>query len=243
MCRRRPRGRARSRALNNMPSAVLVLLRTPDNKFFEKPIHARRACKSAIFSHRRLRSAIRRRQACRRKAGRSMEFRRQRRFRGDRQDIQHTAEETSTRVLDRKTGLAQCRPRLQPILAPRARSLRSRVAMPLALSAPERRRPVQAALAQSAGSATGIRETLGGGEKDPTRRAEGDPRKSLAHPRELSGFHGKGFSEMSRHARSNEVLPRRMDKTRRVRWRDGCGDPTSHRSLRDGWGRGLPVTS
>jgi hypothetical protein len=47
--------------------------------------------------------------------GRSMEFRRKRRFRGDLQDIQHTVEETSTRVLDRKTGLAQCRACLQPI--------------------------------------------------------------------------------------------------------------------------------
>ena len=139
MCHRRPHGRARFRALNNMPSAVLVLRRTPGRKFVEKPIRERRACKSATFSRRRLHSATRRRQAYRRKAGRLMEFRRERRFRGDLRDIQHTVEETSTRVLDRKIGLAQCRPRLPPILAPRARSLQSCVAMRLAPSAPGRR--------------------------------------------------------------------------------------------------------
>src|ERR1700733_8427808 len=229
MCRRHPRGRARSRVPKNMPSAVLVLLRTPDNKFFETPIHERRACKSATFSHRRLRSAIRRRPACCRKAGRSMEFHRPRRFRGDLQDIQRTVEETSTRVLDRKTGLARCRPRL-PILAPRARSLRWPVAIRLAPAAPERGRLERAALAQSAGSAPEIGEISAGGEKDPIHRADGDRRKTLAHLRELSGVHGKGLSERLRPACSNGVLPRRTDRRRRVRWRDGYGDPTSHQS-------------
>src|ERR1700677_1044391 len=116
------------------------------------------------------------------------------------------------------------------MLAPRARSLRSRVARPLVLSAPARRRLARVALAQSAGSETGIRETSVGGEKDLIHPAEGDRRKFLAHLRELSGVHGKGSSETLRHARSNEVLPRRRDRTRRVRWRDGYGDPTSHQS-------------
>ena len=214
-----------------MPSAVPVLLRRPDNKFFEKPIRERRACRSKTFSHRRLRSAIRRQQACHRRAGRSMEFRRQARFRGDPQDIQRTVEGISTRVLDRKIGIAQRHPHLRPILARRAKSLRSRAATLPAPSAPVRRRLEPAALAQSAGSPTGIQETSGGEEKDPTRRADDDQRKSLACPQELSGAHSKGPSGTLQHTRNNAALEPRMGKMRRVRWRVECGDPISHSSF------------
>ena len=239
MCRRRPPGRARSRAPNNMPSAVLVLLRMPDNKFFEKPIRGRRACKSATFSHRRLHSAIRRRQACRRKAGTSMEFRPQSRLRDDPLDIQRTAGEKSTRALDRnklqrtdrRTGLVRRHPRPQPNPDLCTRSLQSRAAMPLIPSSPKWRRPGQAALAQSAGSPREIPETLGEGEKNLIHLAEGDRRKSSANPRELSGFRRKHLSEMLQRGRSNAALRRRMGKTRPVRWRGECGDPTSHRSF------------
>src|ERR1700731_102423 len=169
-----------------MPSAVLFLLRMPDNKFFEKPIHARTACKPETFSHHHLRCAIRRRQAYSRKAGRSMEFYPQFRFRGDPQDIQHTAAEKSTGAADRenshfanrKPGLAQCRRRKRPVQDLCARSSQSRAAIPLDLSGPSRQRPVQAALAQSAASPTGIWETLGGAGKDLIRLAEGDQQNS-----------------------------------------------------------------
>src|SRR5260370_3583074 len=73
-CRKRPRGHGRFRAPYSMPSAVLLLLRMPDNKFFEKPIHARTACKPETFSHHHLRFAIRRRQAYIPKAGKAIEF-------------------------------------------------------------------------------------------------------------------------------------------------------------------------
>src|ERR1700683_1091985 len=128
-------------------------------------------------------------------------------------------EETSTRGLDRKTGLAQCRPRVQPILAPRAKSFRSHVAMRLAHSVPERQRLERAALAQSAGSATGIGEISAGGEKDPIHRAEGDQQKALANQRELSGVRCKSFSETLRHACSNGVPPPRTGTSRPVHWR------------------------
>ena len=231
MCRRRPRGRARSRAPNNMPSAVLVLLRTPGNKFFEKPIRERRACKSATFSHRRLRSAIRRRQACRRKAGTSMEFRPRSRLRGDPLDIRRTAGEKSTRALDRnklqradrRNGLVRRHPRPQLNLDLCTRSLQSRAAMPLIPSSPKWRRPGRAARAQSAESPKEIRETLGAGGKNLIHLAEDDRRKSSANPRELSGFRRKRPSEMSQRGRNNAALRRRMGKRRRVRWRGECG--------------------
>src|SRR5579864_5391319 len=48
-----PLGHAPFPVPNSMPTAVLFLLRMPDNRFVEKPIHARRAYKSVTFSHRR----------------------------------------------------------------------------------------------------------------------------------------------------------------------------------------------
>jgi hypothetical protein len=74
-----------------------------------------------------------------RKAGRSMEFHPQSRFRGDRRDIRRTVEEKSTLAPDRKKlqttverpGLLSRRLRPRPIRNPCARSLQSRVATPL----------------------------------------------------------------------------------------------------------------
>ena len=188
MCRRRPRGRARSRAPNNMPSAVLVLLRTPGNKFFEKPTHAHKACKSATFSHRHLHSAIRRRRACRRKAGTLMEFRPPSRLCGDPLDIRHKAGEKSTRARDPNklqrtdswTGLVRRHPGPQPNLNLYTRSLQSRAAMPLIPSSPKWRRPGQAARAQSSESPTEIPEASGEGEKIQfiaKRAIRGNPRR------------------------------------------------------------------
>src|SRR5271155_3758425 len=102
MCRTRPLVRARSRARNKMPFVVLFLLRTPGNRSFEKPTHARTTCKLTIFSRRRLRCAIPRQLAYLRKADRSMEFHPGWRFRGDRQGIRHKAEENSTPAPDLK---------------------------------------------------------------------------------------------------------------------------------------------
>src|SRR5260370_19939202 len=148
-CRKRPRGHGRFRALYSTPSAVLFLLRMPDNKFFEKPIHARTACKPETFSHHHLRCAIRRRQAYSRKAGRSMEFHPQSRFRGDPQDIQHTAAERSTGAADRENShyanrrpwLAQCCRRQRPVQDLCTRSLQSPAAIPLHLSPPSHHLP------------------------------------------------------------------------------------------------------
>src|SRR5580700_2461585 len=239
MCRRRPRGRARSRAPNNMPSAVLVLLRTPGNKFFEKPTRAHKACKSATFLHRPLHCAIRRRRACRRKAGTLMEFPPPSRLCGDPLDIRHTAGEKSTRARDPNklqrtdswSGLVRRHPGPQPNLNLYTRSLQSRAAMPLIPSSPKWRRPGQAARAQSSESPTEIPEASGEGEKNPIHRAEGDPRQSSANPRELSGSQRKRLSEMLQRERSNAALRPSMGKTRRVRWRGECGDPTSRRSF------------
>src|ERR1700693_541263 len=103
--------------------------------------------------------------------------------------------------------------------------------MPPIPSSPMLRRPGQAALAQSAELRTEIPEALGEGEKNLIHLAMGDPRKSSANPRELSGFRRKHPSERLQRGRSIEDLRRRMGTTKRVRWRGECGDPTSHRSF------------
>src|SRR5260370_22548339 len=207
-----------------MPSAVLFLLRMPDNKFFEKPIHARTACKPETFSHHHLRCATRRRQAYSRTAGRSMEFHPQSRFRGDPQDIQHTAAEKSTGAADRENShcanrrpwLAQCRRRQRPVQDLCARSFQSRAAIPLDLSAPSQQRPVQAAPAQSAASPTGIREILAAVGQDLIRLAEADRQKSSGNLRGLSGFTRKGVSVILPTATTNADLPWRMRKKKLV---------------------------
>src|SRR5580698_10137468 len=238
MCRRRPRERARFRARNNMPSAVLVPLRMPDNRFFEKPIRGHRACKSETFSPRRLRSAIRRQQACRRKAGTSKVFRLRSWLCGDPPDIRHRAGEKSTPARDRNNlrrthrhaGLVRRHRRRQLNPDLHTRSPQSRAATPMIPSAPKRRRPGRAAPAQSAESGTEIPGTLAGGEKNLIHLAERDQKMSSANSPELSGFRRKHPSEMWQRGRNNLALRRRMGKRKRVRWRAEYGDPTSHRS-------------
>ena len=80
---------------------------------------------------------------------------------------------------------------------------------------------------QHAGSLTETPGNSEGGEKDLIRRVGDGRRKSWANPRELFQFPRTGFSEMPRGERKSADLQRRMDKWKPVRWRDGCGDPTS----------------
>src|SRR5579864_384585 len=233
MCRKRPRGHAGFPAPNSMPFGALVLLRTPDNRFFGKSIRASRACKPAIFLPHRLRCAIRRQSAYSRKADRSTASHRQSRTRGDPQEIQHTVEEKSTPAADgnkfrrsyRRTGL-RCHRHACVIPRRCTRNLQSRAAIPLDLSAPNPQRREQAALAQSARSSTGIREISGGAGKDLTHRAEDDRRKSSANPRELSAFPPKDSSEMLQHGRKIAILPWRRDKTRSNHSHGVCARPT-----------------
>ena len=239
MYRRRPPGRARILAQNRRRFAALFLLRTPDNKSFEKPIHVHKACTPEIFLPRRLQPAICRQWVCRRKAGMSMGFPPQLRFRGDRQDTQRTVEEKSTPAIDRsqlqrshrELGSARHPLPRRSIRGHCTRSIQSPAANLKALALPIRRRLLPVALAQSAGSGIGNRGTLAVTEKFRAHLAAGDALKTWASLRELSGSLRKNFFEMLPGASRSAVLPRRMDNKSSVRWRGGCGSPTWHPGL------------
>ena len=157
MCRRRRRARARFPAPNRTPSAALFLLRTLDNKFFGNSIRARRACRSATSSPRRLRFAKRRRLAYRRKAGKSRGSIHNRNFAVIRKifgvRLKKNPRERLARKRLRRVESAGCHSSDLhaggQIRDPRTRNLPSRAAIPPAPSAPNRRRPAQAAPVQS----------------------------------------------------------------------------------------------
>src|ERR1700722_945178 len=119
-----------------------------DNKFFENSTRGRRAYKSATSSHRLPRFLIRRRQAYRRKAGKSKELHPPACSRGEQQDTLRTAGEKSTPAVDlkqlyranRRPASLLCRPCPTPIPDPGARNLQSRAATPRVPSVPDRQR-------------------------------------------------------------------------------------------------------
>jgi len=211
----------------------------PGNRFFEKTIRERRACKSATFSHRRLRSAILRRWVCSHRSGRSTGCRPQLRLRGEQPEIRRTVEEKPTRVIDQKDSpgahgqlaLLPCRPRARPIRSRRAKNLQSPVAIVLFPVVPNRRRPARAAAVQSVESTTKSRKSEAAGEKDPIHLAEGDRRNSSANRRGPFVYPRTGSSEMSRGDCKSATPRQRRDKPKTVRWPDGFDDPTSDRSL------------
>ena len=210
----------------------------PDNKLFERSIHARTACKSATSSRHRLRFAKRRRPACHRTAGKSTEFHLHLRFRDGPQDTRRTAEEKSMPAIVLRIGPAcivsrssspLLRPRATP--TPRAKILRSPAASRRALL----RQPA-AACAIGGGAICSINARKPGNFGSRRKRSNSS-RRGL--PAAVFGESARAFCNVCVDAFLEgcnagvelQTLQRRTDKRKSVRWRGGCAGPTPLGSL------------